>query len=326
MGKLAVVTSESRSRRFPPSASLTIAALLFVGIASDAGAQQQLRQRSASVTVDWSVIDQLGQAETARPSAASQPVPAAPDRSRPPAAVRNRPEPATRAAPAARTQTPRPATQPADRIVLRQPPSPADANRTARPAAPPPAPAAMPPAAMPPPVSPGIPAPAAMAPPPPAVPPPAPAPVSAPPPSIQPVQILAPAPVAMAPAVQPAPAGAAPRPAEAAQAVAAPLTASANLRLAFPGDAAELPADARQQLRGIVEQLRRGSDTRLRIEGFAGGEDANRARRLSLSRALAVRAYLMDEGLASTRMDVYARGAQAEGGPGDRVDLTVFRR
>jgi hypothetical protein len=25
-------------------------------------------------------------------------------------------------------------------------------------------------------------------------------------------------------------------------------------------------------------------------------------------------------------MDVYARGAQAEGGPGDRVDLTVFRR
>jgi outer membrane protein OmpA-like peptidoglycan-associated protein len=103
-------------------------------------------------------------------------------------------------------------------------------------------------------------------------------------------------------------------------------TAAASARLAFAGDSADLPAETRAQLRGVVEQLRRGQDARLRIEGFASGEDANKARRLSLSRALAVRAFLMDEGLSSTRMDVYARGGQAEGGPSDRVDLTVFRR
>jgi outer membrane protein OmpA-like peptidoglycan-associated protein len=103
-------------------------------------------------------------------------------------------------------------------------------------------------------------------------------------------------------------------------------TAAASARLGFAGDSADLPAEARAQLRGVIDQLRRGQDARLRIEGFASGEDANRARRLSLSRALAVRAFLMDEGLSSTRMDVYARGGQAEGGPSDRVDLTVFRR
>ena len=81
-----------------------------------------------------------------------------------------------------------------------------------------------------------------------------------------------------------------------------------------------------EAVNGVIDQLRRGQDARLRIEGFASGEDANRARRLSLSRALAVRAFLMDEGLSSTRMDVYARGSQAEGGPSDRVDLNVFRR
>ena len=75
-----------------------------------------------------------------------------------------------------------------------------------------------------------------------------------------------------------------------------------------------------------IEQMKRSGEMRLRIEGFASGEDANRSRRLSLSRALAVRGYLMDQGIASTRMDVYARGPQADGGPADRVDLTMFRR
>jgi outer membrane protein OmpA-like peptidoglycan-associated protein len=111
------------------------------------------------------------------------------------------------------------------------------------------------------------------------------------------------------------------RPGEATQRVP-----GANLRLGFTADTTDLPADAKSQLRGVAEQLRRGQDARLRIEGYAGGDDINRARRVSLSRALAVRAFLMDEGLASTRMDIYARGAQAEGGPSDRVDLTVFRR
>jgi outer membrane protein OmpA-like peptidoglycan-associated protein len=68
---------------------------------------------------------------------------------------------------------------------------------------------------------------------------------------------------------------------------------------------------------------------RLRIEGFAtGGDDAGaEARRVSLSRALVVRSFLMDQGIPSTRMDVYARGLGApDSPPGNRVDVTVVRR
>lgn len=61
---------------------------------------------------------------------------------------------------------------------------------------------------------------------------------------------------------------------------------------------------------------------------YADGDQdgANKARRLSLSRALAVRAYLIDNEIASTRMDVRALGNRADDGPADRVDLVVINR
>jgi len=57
-----------------------------------------------------------------------------------------------------------------------------------------------------------------------------------------------------------------------------------------------------------------------------GGGDASKARRLSLSRALAVRTYLIEQGIGSTRIDVRALGNAAEGGPPDRVDLLMLSR
>ena len=42
---------------------------------------------------------------------------------------------------------------------------------------------------------------------------------------------------------------------------------------------------------------------------------------MSLSRALAVRAYLIDQGVRSTRMDVRALGSKVGDGPADRVDV-----
>ncbi|MCH8925159.1 MAG: OmpA family protein [Proteobacteria bacterium] len=48
---------------------------------------------------------------------------------------------------------------------------------------------------------------------------------------------------------------------------------------------------------------------------------ASAARRLSLSRALAVRAYLIEQGVRSTRMDVRALGDKVPDGPADRVDV-----
>ena len=65
---------------------------------------------------------------------------------------------------------------------------------------------------------------------------------------------------------------------------------------------------------------------RLQVVAYAASQgNTSAARRLSLSRALAVRSYLIDKGIRSTRIDVRAMGAPeaASSGPADRVDLVV---
>jgi outer membrane protein OmpA-like peptidoglycan-associated protein len=58
-----------------------------------------------------------------------------------------------------------------------------------------------------------------------------------------------------------------------------------------------------------------------------GTEDsASQARRLSLSRALAVRGYLIEQGVLPTRMDVRALGNKADDDPRDRVDVELAQR
>ncbi|MBZ0325714.1 MAG: OmpA family protein, partial [Alphaproteobacteria bacterium] len=68
--------------------------------------------------------------------------------------------------------------------------------------------------------------------------------------------------------------------------------------------------------------------TRVQLKAFAAGtaETASQARRLSLSRALAVRSFLIDKGVESTRMDVRALGTNFEEGPADRVDIQIVKR
>lgn len=72
------------------------------------------------------------------------------------------------------------------------------------------------------------------------------------------------------------------------------------------------------------------SNERLRaqIAAYAAGtsDTANQARRMSLSRALAVRSYLIEKGVASTRLDVRALGNQVENGSPDRVDISLAGR
>lgn len=64
------------------------------------------------------------------------------------------------------------------------------------------------------------------------------------------------------------------------------------------------------------------------VKAYAAGtaEAASKARRTSLSRALAVRTFLIENGVRSTRIDVRALGNKAEGGPPDRVDIEVGLR
>ncbi len=61
---------------------------------------------------------------------------------------------------------------------------------------------------------------------------------------------------------------------------------------------------------------------------YAGGDNdnASQARRLSLSRALAVRSYLIEQGVRSTRIDVRALGNKTDVEPADRVDLILSKR
>jgi outer membrane protein OmpA-like peptidoglycan-associated protein len=77
-----------------------------------------------------------------------------------------------------------------------------------------------------------------------------------------------------------------------------------------------------------VAALRQDEGSRLQIVAYAtgGDESGSQARRLSLSRALAVRSYLIDQGVRSTRMDVRALGNRSSDGPTDRVDIVLVRR
>lgn len=99
-------------------------------------------------------------------------------------------------------------------------------------------------------------------------------------------------------------------------------------RIAFPGGQSQLPDDAAAKLDPVIARLKQDDRLRVQLMAYADGDQdgANKARRLSLSRALAVRAYLIDNEIASTRMDVRALGNRADDGPADRVDLVVINR
>jgi outer membrane protein OmpA-like peptidoglycan-associated protein len=109
-----------------------------------------------------------------------------------------------------------------------------------------------------------------------------------------------------------------------------PATQSATgvVTMPFAAGQAELPAGDQPALDRLAQQLANGED-RLQIRAYAGGSGADNgsgARRLSLSRALAVRAYLIDKGIRSTRIDVRALGTPTDGSPPDRVEIAPVAR
>jgi len=66
-----------------------------------------------------------------------------------------------------------------------------------------------------------------------------------------------------------------------------------------------------------------GSRVQLIAYGGDKGDKGSDARRLSLKRALAIRQVLIDDGVASERIDVRAMGGADDGGPTDRVDVYI---
>lgn len=130
----------------------------------------------------------------------------------------------------------------------------------------------------------------------------------------------------------PAPKAAAPTPPSVKAPAAKPLSAKSQSMLSvsvgFDVGVIKLTDGAQSELESVITTLSKNEDLRVRLHAFAKTPDGNKnaARRLSLSRALAVRSYLMDKGIRSTRMDVRALGNQSDGAAADRVDVTVVKR
>lgn len=112
------------------------------------------------------------------------------------------------------------------------------------------------------------------------------------------------------------------------QAAAAAIAAGSIVALPFDGETAAIAPANRGSLDSVLGALSADEDLRVQILAFAGGDDltASRARRLSLSRALAVREYLKAGGIDSRRIDVRALGDKATGEPKNRVDVKVVER
>ncbi|MEQ9641234.1 MAG: OmpA family protein, partial [Alphaproteobacteria bacterium] len=104
-----------------------------------------------------------------------------------------------------------------------------------------------------------------------------------------------------------------------------PANLGAALALGFQPGSASLTRDAERELGQLAGSLR-DTEQRLQLKAFASaeGDNTSRARRTSLSRALAVRSYLIEAGIRSTRIDVRALGVARDGGAEDRVDVILL--
>ncbi len=210
-------------------------------------------------------------------------------------------DPAKPAKPApSQPQAQRPAARPVAQAAMPTPPAPAPmpAIAAAPPALPALAPTANPPAQ--PVATPDMPPVPMAAPPPPVL----------PPPTIVPTR--PPAPPGPAPIVADAPGAATPLP--------------DGLRVTFGpgrGDLSPATADA---IRAVVRPVAKTATFNVTSLAAGDGDDASAARRLSLSRGLAIRALMIGEGVASTRIYVRALGANTEAtgtASPDRADIAV---
>ncbi len=104
-------------------------------------------------------------------------------------------------------------------------------------------------------------------------------------------------------------------------------TPLANLRLPFQAAQADLGGDGAATIKGLVDSAPAAEPISYTVLAYAGATpgDPSAARRLSLSRAMAVRTALMNNGVASTRIFVRALGSQAGDAGADRVDITLAR-
>ncbi|MGH7036495.1 MAG: OmpA family protein [Stellaceae bacterium] len=139
---------------------------------------------------------------------------------------------------------------------------------------------------------------------------------------------LVPTPAVASAAKPDAPVAAKPAAAQAAalHVASAASTGHALSAVKFAPGATELPPGGQPLLDGLAARLLANDSLRVQLIAHATGgtDEAMEARRVSLARAVAVRAYLIGKGVRSLRMDVRALGNHPGEGPvADEVDLLV---
>ncbi len=98
-----------------------------------------------------------------------------------------------------------------------------------------------------------------------------------------------------------------------------------GFRIRFAPGAEEIGTEAGDLLSGLVEKLAADGGSQIEIRAYAGAKpDPANARRLSLSRALNIRSFLIDRGIDSKRIALRALGnTSPPDQPADRVDLRI---
>lgn len=161
------------------------------------------------------------------------------------------------------------------------------------------------------------------------VPPPPPAAMPAPPSPPAATPALPPPPAPPPPALSASPNVApqlASKPA-AVQSAAAQPSGSETATVSFSKASTELSDKARSALDQVTGTLKKNSNMRIQLVAYASGDDAqsSQARRTSLIRGLAVRGYLIEHGISSSRIDVRALGNKDKSDTADRVDLVLSK-
>lgn len=144
-----------------------------------------------------------------------------------------------------------------------------------------------------------------------------------------------PPPAAMASKAPPMPPSASPAPQTApaaSETAAVPATvaikAGRAMQIVFDEAETKLPDAASAQLNTFANAIRDNKDFRVQLMAYAAAKDlsAPKARRISLSRALEVRSFLIDKGVRSTQIDVRALGNKTGETPTNRVDVNLAPR
>lgn len=99
-----------------------------------------------------------------------------------------------------------------------------------------------------------------------------------------------------------------------------------DLSIKFLSTETAVPLSAQDDLKKLVAKVKANGE-RITIISYASGsgDKATTARRVSLSRALAVRAFLIEHDVDKLKINVQAEGDKSAGGEPDRVDMFVSK-